>query len=178
MMKLIFYIIISLLFFFNLSAEEKVKIKSEKFDNWFLECREIEKKEVCELVQQLSVKESNIKFKFLYSMFKNKDGKIKEIFSIVTPLGVNLIVNPAIRFDGGKQYNSRYVKCEVYGCIISITNNTNNEKVNKITEEVIANLKKSNELELALQIFNSKSFAIKTSLKGFSKGQKELKKKL
>ena len=178
MMKFFFYITISLLFSFNLSAEDKVKVKSEKFDNWFLECREIKKKEVCELVQVLSIKESNIKFKFLYSMFKNQDGNIKEIFSIVTPLGVNLIVNPAIRFDGGKQYNSRYVKCEVFGCIISITNNTNNEKVNKINEEIITNLKKSNELELALQIFNSKSFAIKTSLKGFSKGQKELKNKL
>ena len=65
MMRHFFYIIISLLFFFNLNAEEKVKIKSEKFDNWFLECREIKKKEVCELVQVLSVKESNIK-KFVF----------------------------------------------------------------------------------------------------------------
>ena len=98
--------------------------------------------------------------------------------SVRIPHDVNLIANPAIRFDGGKQYNSRFVKCEIFGCVISITNNTNNKKMNKITEEIIQNLKKSNELELALSIFNSKSFAIKTSLKGFGKGQKELKKKL
>ena len=87
--------------------------ESEKFDNWFLECREINKKEKCELVQVLSVKDTNIKFKLLYNIFKNQDGKLKEVFNIVTPLGVNLIVNPAFRFDGGKQYNSRYIKCEI-----------------------------------------------------------------
>ena len=164
--------------FLNLSADEKIKIKSEKFDNWFLECREINKKEMCEVVQTLSIKDSNIKFKILYNIFKNQDGKIKEIFNIITPLGVNLIVNPAFRFDGGKQYNSRYIKCEVFGCVISITNNTNNEKINKLSNEIFQNLKKSKELEIVLQIFNSKTFAVKTSLKGFSKAQAELKKKL
>ena len=140
-MKYLIYILISLFISFNLCADEKAKIKSEKFDNWFLECREINKKEKCELVQVLSVKDTNIKFKLLYNIFKNQDGKLKEIFNIVTPLGVNLIVNPAFRFDGGKQYNSRYIKCEVFGCIISITNNTNNEKINKLSDEIVLNLK-------------------------------------
>ena len=177
-MKYLIYILISLFISFNLCADEKAKIKSEKFDNWFLECREINKREKCELVQVLSIKDSNIKFKLLYNIFKNQDGKLKEVFNIVTPLGVNLIVNPAFRFDGGKQYNSRYIKCEVFGCIISITNNTNNEKTNKLSDEIVLNLKKSKELEIVLQIFNSKTFAVKTSLKGFSKAQAELKKKL
>ena len=140
-MKYLIYILISLFISFNLCADEKAKIKSEKFDNWFLECREINKKEKCELVQVLSVKDTNIKFKLLYNIFKNQDGKLKEVFNIVTPLGVNLIVNPALRFDGGKQYNSRYIKCEVFGCIISITNNTNNEKINKLSDEIVLNLK-------------------------------------
>ena len=124
-MRYLIYIILILSLFFHVDAEEKSKTKSKKFDNWFLECAEINKKEKCELVQVLSVKESKIKFKFLYSIFKNQDGEIKEIFSIITPLGVNLIANPAIRFDGGKQYNSRFIKCEIFGCVISISNNTN-----------------------------------------------------
>ncbi len=177
-MKYFIYILLSLTFFSNLCADEKTKIKSVKFDNWFLECREINKKEMCEVVQILSVKDSNIKFKLLYNIFKNQDGKIKEVFNIITPLGVNLIVNPAFRFDGGKQYNSRYIKCEVFGCVISISNNTNNEKINKLSDEIVQNLKKSKEFEIVLQIFNSKTFAVKTSLKGFSKAQAELKKKL
>ena len=37
------------------------------------------------------------------SAFKNKENQIKEVFTIITPLGVNLGINPAIRFDNDKQ---------------------------------------------------------------------------
>ncbi len=177
-MKSILVIILSIVFSTNLFAKDEVKIKSKKFDNWVVECRKANNQENCELVQLLTVKETNVQFKLLYSIFKNQEGKVKEIFSIITPLGVNLVVNPAIRFDGGKQYNSRYIRCEVFGCVIRISNNTKDKKVNEISDEIVQKLLKSKELEIGLQIFNSKPFIIKTSLKGFSKGQAELKKKL
>ena len=128
-MRYLIYIILILSLFFHVDAEEKSKTKSKKFDNWFLECAEINKKEKCELVQVLSVKESKIKFKFLYSIFKNQDGEIKEIFSIITPLGVNLIANPAIRFDGGKQYNSRFIKCEIFIIIFYLFKEINQNNI-------------------------------------------------
>ena len=61
-----------------------------------------------------------------------------------------------------------------FTCVGSVAN----EKTNKLSDEIVLNLKKSKELEIVLQIFNSKTFAVKTSLKGFSKAQAELKKKL
>jgi len=176
-MKYFFFIVISLLFFLDLNSEEKLKIKSNKYDNWFVECREINAQENCELNQFINIKDSNIKFKLHYSIFKNQDNEIKERFTIVTPLGVDLLVNPALRFDGGKQYNSSYIKCEIFGCIISFTNNTKNEDINKIFDELIQNLIKSNELEIGLRAFNSKPFIIKTPLKGFVKGKEHLEKK-
>ena len=176
-MKHFIYILLSILFFLNLNAEEKTKIKSEKFDNWFLECREINNNNNCELVQLLTINETNIQFKLLYSIFKNRDNKIKEVFTIITPLGVNLLESPKIRFDKGKQFNSKFIKCEVFGCIISISNNSNNKKNNQISDEIFQSLKKSENLEIGIQIQNSRPFQITTSLKGFKEGQIKLSKK-
>lgn len=158
-------------------SEEKPKVSSEKYGDWFLECRTVNKVENCELNQLLSLNNTNIRFNLLYSVFKNQENKIREVFTIVTPLGVNLSVSPALRFDSGKQYNFRYIKCEAFGCVISLTNNTTNKENNDLFDEFIKKLIKSKELEIAVQGFEEKPFIVKTSLKGFSKGLTQLQKK-
>ena len=177
MNKFILISIISILLFTNSYSEEKPKVTSDKYGDWFLECRTVNKIENCELNQLLSLNNTNIRFNLLYSVFKNQENKIREVFTIVTPLGVNLSVSPALRFDDGKQYNFRYIKCEAFGCVISLTNNTNNKENNNLFDEFIKKLIKSKELEIAVQGFEEKPFIVKTSLKGFSKGLTQLQKK-
>jgi len=73
----------------SLLAEEK-KLKVEKYKDWGLQCPT---KNNCEVIQSLKVNETDLKFNFIFGNFLNKDKKKKEIFSIVTPLGVNVQKN-------------------------------------------------------------------------------------
>ena len=173
-----FTFILICFFSINLSsfAEDKNPV-SERFGDWFLNCKQSDNNNVCELTQLITLKDSNLKFNLLYSAFKNKENQIKEVFTIITPLGVNLGINPAIRFDNDKQYNFRYLKCESFGCVISITNNTPQTEANELFDEVIKKFINSNELEVAIQGFTGNPIVIKTSLKGFSKGLTQLQKK-
>ena len=45
----------------NSFSEEKPKVSSEKYGDWFLECRTVNKVENCELNQLLSLNNTNIR---------------------------------------------------------------------------------------------------------------------
>lgn len=163
------------------NAEEKKdppKVKTQQYDAWTLRCVEVNNKDQCELVQTLTVNNTNLQYTLVYSAFKNKKSQTKESFTMVVPLGVNLQKRIAIRFDGKQQLNIPYAKCESFGCVTSINNDSKVDAVKVLFEKIKNSLQKSTYLEIAVQGFSEKPIVIKTGLKGFSNAREKLIKNL
>ena len=172
----------------SLLAEEK-KLKVEKFKDWGLQCPT---KNSCEVIQSLKVNETDLKFNFIFGNFLNKDKKKKEIFSIVTPLGVNVQKNLMLKFIKiekklvGKEskenikvlavYRIPFLKCEVIGCIVSVNNDTNNKKQNELFALIKKGMTEQNNFQIIIQGFG-RPFIINSSLAGFGAAVKEMEKR-
>ena len=50
----------------------------------------VNKKNQCEIIQTLTINNTNIQFSFAFSNFINDKNELKEVFNIITPLGVNV----------------------------------------------------------------------------------------
>ena len=172
----------------SLLAEEK-KLKVEKYKDWGLQCPT---KNSCEVIQSLKVNETDLKFNFIFGNFINKDKKKKEIFSIVTPLGVNVQKNLIMKFIKiekklvGKEskenikvlavYRIPFLKCEVIGCIVSVNNDTNNKKQNELFALIKKGMTEQNNFQIIIQGFG-RPFIINSSLAGFGAAVKEMEKR-
>lgn len=172
----------------SLLAEEK-KLKVEKYKDWGLQCPT---KNSCEVIQSLKVNETDLKFNFIFGNFINKDKKKKEIFSIVTPLGVNVQKNLIMKFIKiekklvGKEskenikvlavYRIPFLKCEVIGCIVSVNNDTNNKKQNELFALIKKGMTEQNNFQIIIQGFG-RPFIVNSSLAGFGAAIKEMEKR-
>ena len=123
-----FFILILQFSFHNLSvADEKEKqanITTEKYRDWSIRCVVFQKKENCEVIQVVQIKDTNLTFTIVYTNFINEENELKEVINIITPLGVNLQKRISLHFYKGIKINLPYLKCEAVGCIILITNNS------------------------------------------------------
>ena len=61
----------------------------------------VNKKNQCEIVQTLTINNTNIQFSFAFSNFINEQNELKEVFNIITPLGVNLKKKVEVKFHEG-----------------------------------------------------------------------------
>lgn len=172
---------------FGFSDEKLVKV--EKFKDWGLQCPT---KNNCEVIQSLKVNETDLKFNFIFGNFLNKDKKKKEIFSIVTPLGVNVQKNLMLKFIKiekklvGKEskenikvlavYRIPFLKCEVIGCIVSVNNDTNNKKQNELFALIKKGMTEQNNFQIIIQGFG-RPFIVNSSLAGFGAAVKEMEKR-
>ena len=172
----------------SLLAEEK-KLKVEKFKDWGLQCPT---KNNCEVIQSLKVNETDLKFNFIFGNFLNKDKKKKEIFSIVTPLGVNVQKSLLFKFIKiekrlvGKEtkenitvldvYQLPFLKCEVIGCIVSVNNDTNNKKQKELFALIKKGMTEKNNFQIIIQGFG-RPFIVNSSLAGFGAAVKEMEKR-
>ena len=93
----------------------------------------------------------------------------KEIIQFITPLGVNLDIKPAILFDKDPQINLKWTKCEPFGCVAVLTNNSEIKEIVKVFNDVKKGLTKSKEMQLGIQGFNTEPLVVKFLLKGFVK---------
>ena len=158
-------------------AEEKKdppKVKTQQYNAWTLRCVEVNKKDQCELIQTLNVSNTNLQYTLVYSAFKNKENQTRESFTLVVPLGVNLQKRIALRFDGKEQLNIPYAKCEAFGCVTSLNNDSKAETVKALFKKIQNSLQQSQFLEIAVQGFSEQPIVIKTSLQGFSDARKKL----
>jgi len=80
--------------FFQLSpasfAENEPNSLTKQYRDWVYRCVNVNKKNQCEIIQTLTINNTNIQFSFAFSNFINEDNELKEVFNIITPLGVNL----------------------------------------------------------------------------------------
>ena len=131
-------------------------------------------KDQCEMVQTLNVNNTNLQYTLVYAAFKNKDKQTKEVFTLIVPLGVNLQKRIALRFDGKEQLNIPYAKCEAFGCVTAINNDTKQDTVLTLFKKIQESMQKSTFVEIAVQCFTDKPIVIKTSLQGFNDARKKL----
>ena len=174
----------------NFAVGQDVKnLKIEKFKDWGLQCPA---KNNCEVIQSLKVNETDLKFNFIFGNFLNKDKKKKEIFSIVTPLGVNVQKNLMLKFIKiekklvGKEskenikvlavYRIPFLKCEVIGCIVSVNNDTDIKKQKELFALIKKGMTEQNNFQIIIQGFG-RPFIVNSSLAGFGAAVKEMEKR-
>ena len=168
MKKLIFIIFLS--FQTLLVAEDKVKNTTIKqYDYWSLKCEVVNDDQNCQVLQTIKTNETNFQFTIIYQKFLNEKNIEKEIIQFITPLGVNLDIKPAILFDENPQINLKWTKCEPFGCMAVLTNNSEIKEIVKVFNDVKKGLTKSKEMQLGIQGFNTEPLVVKFSLKGFVK---------
>ena len=171
----------SLLFFFIfnlLNAEEK--IYSQNIDDWQVNCFKKGEIKNCEINQVVYIDSGNfrLEFKIIYSIMK-KDNNYFEIFTIITPLGVNLMQKAALIFEGSnEQINIPFIKCETYGCIITVNNKQDIDNKNKIFKLINRKLTNSDSFMFAIDAFYDEPIELYSSLKGFNKSLELSKSKL
>ena len=171
------------IFVFNLNfthaeqSEEKVPtVTTKQFRDWTLRCVTENKKQKCEIVQFLQVKNLNLQFTVVYSEFLNNKNELKELINIITPLGVNVQRPASIKFHKGTAVNLPFIKCEVVGCIISISNDTTDPAIESLFKQIKEAMKKSIYFEILVDGFREKPFLIKSSLQGFEDALTEFEK--
>jgi|TARA_R110002126_G_scaffold13118_4_gene56860 invasion protein IalB len=138
---------------------------------WDVRCKtnETDKKEYCEMFQMITVKDTGQRFMEI-ALFKDKEDKLGGI--IILPLGL-LVANPVLmQVDGGEKNEGEknafnFHTCTPGGCLGRIG----------VTEVLLKEMRKGNNLVLATHDQTGKVFSVKLSLSGFSKAHKELMKK-
>ena len=173
------FLVIMLLFSSHAYAGHKKgdpppKVTTQQYTNWTYQCVEDHGKKNCEVSQSLQIQNSNIRFSINYVRFKNKDNDVKEIISVIGPLGVNLNRRLAVKFDDKEQLNLSWTKCEVIGCMVILTNNTKDktsiDNYNKIKKSFSSGKKAA----IGVVGFGPQPLAIEISLDGFSQASKKL----
>ena len=70
------------------------------------------------------------------------------------------------------------MQCEVYGCVLSLNNQSQNKDDLKIFNFLKEMLITKNQFSIFIDIFTEEPLEIKSSLIGFSQSLKQLKKKI
>ena len=172
---LIFLILTSIVF-----AEDNLNEVVEKFDDWKLVCFKQGNKEQCEINHIAIIQNTELELRVVYQVVKQEElDELIEIFSIITPLGVNLRLNTALTFpDENRQINLSFMQCEVYGCVLSLNNQSQNKDDLKIFNFLKEMLITKNQFSIFIDIFTEEPLEIKSSLIGFGQSLKQLKKKI
>ena len=179
-MKLFFTIFFLFFYIFNTFADEELKEKVDQFDNWNLVCVTQDNNEKCEINHTIEIENTELSLRIVYQLIKNENlENLIEMFSIITPLGVNLTKNTALIFPEDKgQINLSFIKCEAYGCILAINNMMQDSEELKVFEILKKNLLSQNEFSIFLDVFMEEPLKINGSLKGFEQSLEALKSKV
>ena len=175
----IFVLIFSMLITQTVIGEEnkdQPNSLTKQYRDWVYRCVNVNKKNQCEIVQTLTINNTNIQFSFAFSNFINENNEQKEVFNIITPLGVNLKKKVEVKFHEGTAVNLRFTKCEVFGCVITLTNDSKDDAIVSLFNQIKSSMNKSVFFELSIDAFQKDPLVIKSSLQGFNNAYKELSK--
>ena len=172
-LRLILFLVSIINFKSTSTAQDQPDSLSKQYRDWVYRCVNVNKENQCEIVQTLTINKTNIQFTFSYSNFINDENELKETFNIITPLGINLKEKVEIKFYEGKAIKLSFSKCEVFGCVISVTNNSSDDVVLNIFNQIKKSMKKSIFFELKIDAFQKDPLVIKSSLQGFVDAYKD-----
>ena len=149
---------------------------TKQYRDWVYRCVNVNKKNQCEIIQTLTINNTNIQFSFAFSNFLNDKNELKEILTIITPLGINLNKKVGVKFHEGTAVNLSFTKCEAFGCIITLSNNSSDKAEVSLFNQIKDAMNKSIFFELSVDAFQKDPLVIKSSLQGFNNAYKELSK--
>ena len=174
LIKLAFCIVIFFQFIPASFAESEPNSLTKQYRDWVYRCVNVNKKNQCEIIQTLTINNTNIQFSFAFSNFINEQNELKEVFNIITPLGVNLNKKVGVKFHEGTEVKLDYTKCEAFGCVITLTDNSKDNAEKSLFKQIKAALNKSVFFELSIDAFQKDPLVIKSSLQGFNNAYEEL----
>ena len=177
MSKNLIKFILSLLVLASVSFTSKANEPNsvtKQYRDWVYRCVNVNKKNQCEIIQTLTINNTNIQFSFAFSNFINDQNELKEVLNIITPLGVNVQKKVEIKFHEGTAVKLPINKCEAFGCVINLSNNTNSDATISLFNQIKASMNKSTFFELSIDGFQKDPLVIKSSLQSFSNAYKEL----
>ena len=149
---------------------------TKQYRDWVYRCVNVNKKNQCEILQTLTINNTNIQFSFAFSNFINDENELKEVLNIITPLGINVQKKVELKFHKGTVVNLPITRCEVFGCVISLSNNSPDNAIVSLFNQIKDSMNKSIYFELTIDAFQKEPIVIKSSLQGFNNAYKELSK--
>ena len=149
---------------------------TKQYRDWVYRCVNVNNKNQCEIVQTLTINNTNIQFSFAFSNFINDENELKEVLNIITPLGINVQKKVGVKFHKGTAVNLPITKCEVFGCVISLSNNSSDNAIVSLFNQIKDAMNESIYFELSIDAFQKEPLVIKSSLQGFNNAYKELSK--
>ena len=98
----------------------KKKTEIERSGYWTYYCKNHEEIRQCEIARKINIEQQNETFLIVYKITKDKNGKIKENFNIVTPPAPRVDINKRLKisFDNKTKFTRSFMECENDGCLV------------------------------------------------------------
>ncbi len=183
MIKRIFLISLTLVIFsvVNLSklvaAEENSppKVTTQQYDNWTYQCVESKKNKNCEVSQTIRIQNTNINFSLTYTKFEDDKKNKRQIITIISPLGIDLKKKLSLKFDNEDQIELAWSSCEQVGCLVFVSNGSEDSSMNKTYDKVYKSLISGKLLEIeVLGYATNQPLVIQSNLVGFKNATDKL----
>ena len=120
---LLILLLSSLLVFATETGEKPMEIK--RSDYWTYYCKNYEEQRLCEIARKINIEQQNETFLIAYKITKDRNGKVKESFNIVTPPAPRVDINKRLKisFDNKTKFTRSFIECESDGCLVIFKGN-------------------------------------------------------
>lgn len=132
---------------------------------WQVRCvkPEGEEKEVCEVFQRLSMKDTGQRLMEL-AILKSRTDKGMHQGVVVLPLGIKVMSGVQMQIDDGEAYRFNISHCEANGCIAFLD----------VDKKLLSEMKKGKSLNLVVVAANGQAIKVVMTLDGLAKAHKKL----
>ena len=164
-----------LLFFLNLfvtdSKTSEKKTETERSGYWTYYCENHEEIRQCDIARKINIEQQNETFLIAYKITKDRNGKVKESFNIVTPPAPRVDINKRLKisFDNKTKFTRSFIECESDGCLV----------IFKGSRMLKYSMKNSNKMKIIFYISGDKvPTSLTLSIDGFVQALNNISQKL
>ena len=166
---LLILLLSSLLVFATETGEKPMEIK--RSDYWTYYCKNYEEQRLCEIARKINIEQQNETFLIAYKITKDRNGKVKESFNIVTPPAPRVDINKRLKisFDNKTKFTRSFIECESDGCLV----------IFKGSRMLKYSMKNSNKMKIIFYISGDKvPTSLTLSIDGFVQALNNISQKL
>ncbi len=157
-----YFICLFVTFVFAGALFQSSKVLAEPPSPWNVRCAEVEGKNLCEMVQRISVAKTGQRVAEFSIGSPDEGGTSKAV--IMLPLGILVQEKVIMKIDDNKPVSFKIKYCVPGGCLSNLT----------LKKTVIDNLKRGNKVLVTARGAANQPINIEMSLKGFTKNYKSL----
>ncbi len=140
-------------------------IKTEDFKDWRVECAENkEGQTMCNMFQRLMWEGEKFGALLVTIMITESEGAKRPRMRLVAPLGTFLPSGLTLQIEGENEFTVPFQFCTPNGCLVNLD----------LADDVVANLKQSNRLNVAYRRADGKVAKLQVSLSGFTKALEKI----